>query len=181
LSANFKGILIWMVIGVVMILSWQFVFNVQDTNLHEKDFTTFHQDMITRRIQKVTITGEELKGESIHGEKFKTIIPMDASYDLAKELNNNGVAVKIERASGNSILTMIMLNGLPILILIGFWIFMMRQMQNGGNKALMFGKSRARMMSNQQKKVTFKDVAGVEEAKEELTEIIEFMRVFTDR
>ena len=176
MSANFKSVLVWLVVGVVMILSWQFFFNAQDTNLADKDFTTFNQDLQARRIQKVTIAGEELKGESIHGEKFKTVIPPDASYDLAKELNNNGVAVKIERSSGSSMLTMILLNGLPILILIGFWIFMMRQMQSGGNKALMFGKSRARMMSNQQKKVTFKGVAGVEEAKEELTEIIEFLK-----
>jgi len=176
LNANFRSVLVWLVVGVVMILSWQFIFNVQDTNLNDKDFTTFYQDMQARRIQKATISGEELKGESIHGEKFKTIIPLDASYDLAKELNNNGVAVKIERSSGTSMLTMILLNGLPILILIGFWIFMMRQMQGGGNKAMMFGKSRARMLSNQQKKVTFKDVAGVEEAKEELTEIIEFLK-----
>jgi cell division protease FtsH len=143
LSANFKSVLIWMVVGVVMILSWQFIFNTPDANLTEKDFTTFRQDMQARRIQKVTITGEELKGESIHGEKFKTFIPLDAAYDIANELNNNGVAVKIERSSGTSMLTMILLNGLPILIIIGFWIFMMRQMQNGGNKALMFGKSRA--------------------------------------
>ena len=176
LSANFKSVLIWLVVGVVMIMSWQFIFNVQDTTLVDKDFTTFTQEMQTRRIQKVTIAGEELKGESVHGEKFKTTIPSDAAYDLAKELNQNGVTVKIEKAAGNSMLTMILLNGLPILILIGFWVFMMRQMQSGGSKAMMFGKSRARMMTDQQKKVTFKDVAGVEEAKEELTEIIEFLK-----
>jgi cell division protease FtsH len=176
LSTNFKSVLVWMIIGVVMILSWQFFFNVQEATLTDKDFTTFTQDIQARKIQKVTIAGEELKGESIHGEKFKTTIPLDAAYDLAKELNQNGVTVKIERSSGTSMLTMILIQGLPILIIIGFWVFMMRQMQSGGSKALMFGKSRARMMSNQQKKVTFKDVAGVEEAKEELTEIIEFLK-----
>jgi len=86
------------------------------------------------------------------------------------------VAVKIEKSSNTSLMYVFLSSWLPFILLIGFWIFLMRQMQSGGNKALSFGKSRARLLSSQQKKVTFKDVAGVDEAKEELTEIIEFLK-----
>jgi cell division protease FtsH len=161
---------------VTLVILWQFANNVHDANIADKDFTTFHQDMLAKRIRAVKIMGENLEGEDREGGKFRTTIPVEGGWDLVKELDENGVKVTIEKTSGSSLLSMILLNGLPLLLFIGFWIFMMRQMQSGGNKALSFGKSRARMMSNQQKKVTFKDVAGVEEAKEELTEIIEFLK-----
>ena len=120
--------------------------------------------------------GEDLEGEDQGGKKFKTIIPPEASWDLVKDLQQNGVSVKIEKSSNSSLMYVFLSSWLPFILLIGFWIFLMRQMQSGGNKALSFGKSRARLLSSQQKKVTFKDVAGVEEAKEELTEIIEFLK-----
>src|SRR5208282_5306808 len=108
------------------------------------------------------------------GAKFKTTIPTNYP-DLYKTLTEKNVSVVIKDSSGGNWLTWLA-NGLPMLLLLGLWIFFMRQMQSGGNKALSFGKSRARLLSSQQKKVTFKDVAGVEEAKEELQEIIEFLR-----
>src|SRR5439155_200850 len=94
---------------------------------------------------------------------------------LYKSLTDKNVKVTIKDNSNGTMISWVM-NGLPLLLLLGLWIFFMRQMQSGGNKALSFGKSRARMLSSQQKKVTFKDVAGVDEAKEELQEIIEFLR-----
>jgi cell division protease FtsH len=163
-------------IVVTLVVLWQFVNNVQDAKIPDKDFTAFYQDMQAKRIKSVKIMGEDLEGEGVDGAKFKTTIPVEGQWDLSKELLENKVKVGYEKAAGSSLMSMILLNGLPVLLLIGFWVFMMRQMQSGGNKALSFGKSRARMMSNQQKKVTFKDVAGVEEAKEELTEIIEFLK-----
>ncbi len=132
--------------------------------------------MTAKKIRSVKIMGEDLEGDDVNGNKFRTVIPPDASWDIAKELQNNGVVVKLEKSSNSSLMYVFLSSWLPFILLIGFWIFLMRQMQSGGNKALSFGKSRARLMSSQQKKVTFKDVAGVEEAKEELTEIIEFLK-----
>jgi cell division protease FtsH len=102
------------------------------------------------------------------------VVPADYP-ELIPTLREKGVAITVKESSTSSWVTLLV-NASPFLLLIGFWIFMMRQMQTGGNKALSFGKSRARLLSSQQKKITFKDVAGVDEAKEELQEIIEFLR-----
>ena len=176
MSTNLKNILVWLAVVVSLVLLWQLFYNIRDVNIEEKDFTSFHQEMTAKRIKSVKIMGEDLEGEETSGKKFKTIIPAEASWDLVKELQQNGVAVKIEKSSNSSLMYVFLSSWLPFILLIGFWIFLMRQMQSGGNKALSFGKSRARLLSSQQKKVTFKDVAGVEEAKEELTEIIEFLK-----
>ena len=126
-------------------------------------------------IKEVTITGSDAHGEYKNSPTgFKTKLPVNYP-DIYKMMYDNHVAVTYDDASSGSWIS-ILLNTSPFIVLIAFWIFMMRQMQSGGNKALSFGKSRARLHSTQQKKVTFKDVAGVEEAKEELQEIIEFLR-----
>jgi cell division protease FtsH len=161
---------------VSLILLWQLFYSVRDGSVEERDFSAFYQDMLAKKIKSVQISGEDLEGTDVNNKKFKTIVPGDQSFDLAKELNNNGVIVKLEKTSNSSLVYVFLSSWLPFILLIGFWIFLMRQMQSGGNKALSFGKSRARLLSSQQKKVTFKDVAGVEEAKEELTEIIEFLK-----
>jgi len=176
LSTNLKNILVWLAVVVSLVLLWQLFYNIHDVNIEEKDFSVFYQDVSAKKVKSVTIIGEDLTGEDLNQKKFKTTIPAEASWDLFKDLQNNGVFVKFEKSSNSSLLSIFLSSWLPLLLLIGFWIFLMRQMQSGGNKALSFGKSRARLLSSQQKKVTFKDVAGVEEAKEELTEIIEFLK-----
>jgi cell division protease FtsH len=176
LSTNLKNILVWLAVVVSLVLLWQLFYSVRDANVEEKDFSSFYQDMTAKKIKSVKIVGEDLEGEENTGRKFKTVIPERAGYDLVKELQQNGVAVKLEKSSNTSLMYVFLSSWLPFILLIGFWIFLMRQMQSGGNKALSFGKSRARLLSSQQKKVTFKDVAGVDEAKEELTEIIEFLK-----
>src|SRR5437588_2006842 len=143
---------------------------VQDFN-----FSRFMMDVNGDNVKDVTIAGTEVSGTlKKDGSKFKTTIPTNYP-DLYKTLQEKNVNLTIKDNSGNTWITWVG-QGLPMIILLGFWIFFMRQMQSGGNKALSFGKSRARLLSTQQKKVTFKDVAGVEEAKEELHEIIEFLR-----
>ncbi len=176
MSANLKNILVWLAVVVSLVVLWEVFYSVKDGNVEERDFTTFYRDMTNKQIKSVKISGEDLEGVDVNNKKFKTIVPGDQTFDLDKELVQNGVAVTNEKTSNSSLMYVFLSSWLPFILLIGFWIFLMRQMQSGGNKALSFGKSRARLMSSQQKKVTFKDVAGVEEAKEELTEIIEFLK-----
>jgi cell division protease FtsH len=176
LSTNLKNILVWLAVVVSLVLLWQLFYNIRDVNIEEKDFSAFYQDMTAKRIKAVKIMGEDLEGEDTGGKKFKTTISAEAVGDLTKDLRQNGVSIKFEKSSNSSLMYVFLSSWLPFILLFAFWIFMIRQMQSGGNKALSFGKSRARLLSSQQKKVTFKDVAGVEEAKEELTEIIEFLK-----
>jgi len=176
LSTNLKNILIWLAVVVSLVLLWQLFYSVRDANVEERDFSIFYSQMLDKQIRSVNIVGEELEGVDSNDQNFKTIIPAYGGYDLARELQQNGVTVKLEKSTNTGLMYVFLSSWLPFILLIGFWIFLMRQMQSGGNKALSFGKSRARLISSQQKKVTFKDVAGVEEAKEELNEIIEFLK-----
>jgi len=176
LSTNLKNILIWLAVVVSLVLLWQLFYSVRDANVEERDFSIFYSQMLDKQIRSVNIVGEELEGVDSNDQNFKTIITADGGYDLARELQQNGVTVKLEKSTNTGLMYVFLSSWLPFILLIGFWIFLMRQMQSGGNKALSFGKSRARLISSQQKKVTFKDVAGVEEAKEELNEIIEFLK-----
>src|SRR5437870_11394676 len=119
----------------------------------------------------------ELQGEYIRpaNRKFQVTIAKEDAATVTKELRDKAVQIKVKE-HGNADWVLLLLNGLPLLLLVGFCLFLMRQMQAGGNKALSFGKSRARLLSAQQKKATFKDVAGTDEAKDELQEIIEFLK-----
>ncbi|MBN2321383.1 MAG: ATP-dependent zinc metalloprotease FtsH [Acidobacteria bacterium] len=176
MSTNLKNILVWLAIVVSLILLWQLFYSIKDVNIEDREFSSFYQDVTDKKIKTVKIMGEDLEGEDAQGQKFKTVVPPDAGWDLVQFLQDNGVAVDYEKSSNSGLMYVFLSSWLPFILLIGFWIFLMRQMQSGGNKALSFGKSRARLLSSQQKKITFKDVAGVEEAKEELTEIIEFLK-----
>src|SRR5713226_7326490 len=138
-------------------------------------FSQFREEAQAGDVAEITISnGNQVTGKLKNGVILRTVIP--ANYpDIYKMLEDKKVNIDIKEAQSNNWITLLV-NASPFILLIAFWIFMMRQMQTGGNKALSFGKSRARLLSTQQKKVTFKDVAGVEEAKEELQEIIEFLR-----
>ncbi len=127
-------------------------------------------------MKEVTITGQEVRGKYRNdGSGFHVIAPPN-DPDMIKTLRNKGVSMNIRDITSGSWPLQLLGTWAPLILLAALWFFMIRQMQTGGNKALSFGKSRARLLSMQQKKVTFKDVAGVEEAKEELKEIIEFLR-----
>ena len=157
------------------VLLWLVVKTGNPTKEEEYNFSTFMKHVDNGDVAEVTIAGaNEVRGKLKKGTAFKTIAPPNYP-DMIKLLRDKDVSIIIREQSSGWGLSLL-INASPFLLLIFFWIFMMRQMQTGGNKALSFGKSRARLLSSQQKKVTFKDVAGVEEAKEELQEIIEFLR-----
>ena len=170
-----KNIIFWVVMATTAFLLWVVVKSSTSEKPTDKNFTEFLSAVNKEEVQAVTIVGTEVTGTFKNNQKFKTTIP--ANYpDLYKIMDEKKVIVTMKNDSGSSWLTWVGNGLLPMIILVGFWIFFMRQMQSGGNKALSFGKSRARLLSSQQKKVTFKDVAGVDEAKEELHEIIDFLR-----
>ena len=173
MNATFKTIMLWMSLLVVIFLAWHFA------QIQKKEsplsFSEFVAQVEAGNISEVTVTGNEIKGKNNSGrDTFRTYAPQDYSKYMDTLLAKK-VKVNVERdqtpAWANLLITWA-----PLLLILGFWVFFMRQMQSGGNKALSFGKSKAKLLASQQKKVTFKDVAGVDEAKEELQEIIEFLR-----
>jgi len=175
LNTAIRNIIFWVVMAVFALVIWAVVRSNTGERVRELTFTEFTNEVNKDNVRDVTIVGTDASGSlKKDNAKFKTTIPPNFP-DLYKTLQEKNVNIIIKDNSGGSWMTWVA-NGLPMILLLGLWIFFMRQMQTGGNKALSFGKSRARLHSSQQKKVTFKDVAGVDEAKEELQEIIEFLR-----
>jgi cell division protease FtsH len=174
-NSTVKTIIFWVFIFACLILLWQ-VFQRSSGTGHDQDvsFSQFLNDAQTGQIQDATVNGEDVHGKLKAGTPYHVTIPANYPH-LYDVLEQNHVSISVKDSQGSSWLP-ILFNLGPILIIGALWFFMLRQMQSGGNKAMSFGKSRARLLSMQQKKVTFKDVAGVDEAKEELKEIIEFLR-----
>ncbi|HTA25303.1 MAG TPA: ATP-dependent zinc metalloprotease FtsH [Terriglobales bacterium] len=176
MNSTVKTVVFWLVIVVSAFLLWTVV---KQGSSGQKDkevnFSQFMSDVDQGSVNEVTVIGMEVRGKyKTDGSLFHTTVP--GNYpDMIKTLRDKGVTITIKDISNGSWPSWL-LNLAPLVLLAALWFFMIRQMQTGGNKALSFGKSRARLLSMQQKKVTFKDVAGVEEAKEELKEIIEFLR-----
>jgi cell division protease FtsH len=177
LNATIKNLLLWMVILVLIILAWN-VFKTGATAVEEISFSRFLTQVSQGHIQKVTIRGEEIRGtyapsSGKRDASFKTYAP---NYPkLVEDLQAKGVEIEATPIKDSSLVSALVMYG-PLILLVAIWFVIMRQMQAGGNKALSFGKSRAKLLTPTQKKVTFKDVAGVEEAKVELQEIIEFLK-----
>jgi cell division protease FtsH len=168
-----KNLLFWVSAGILIILLWSLL---QSPGMAKKDinFSQFMTEAEQGNVDEVTIQESQLRGKFKDGQTFKTVLPSGYN-DLIKILRDNKVNIVVKDTSRSPIFTILM-SWFPFLLIILFWVFFMRQMQAGGNKAMSFGKSRAKLFSGQQKKVTFKDVAGVEEAEDELGEIIEFLK-----
>jgi cell division protease FtsH len=169
----FKNLALWLVIGLIMVLVFN-IFNQSQPQEKEMIFSDFMARVSKGEVSEVIVKGADIKGKLASGESFRTYAPDDK--DMISELRRRGVRITAKPVDGNPWYVNMLLSWLPMLLFIGVWIFFMRQMQGGGAKALSFGKSRARLLSDKQSKVTFADVAGVDEAKEELQEIIEFLK-----
>ncbi len=175
MNSTVKTILFWVVILLSVVLLWRVVTVGSQNHEESITFSQFLTKINNAEVQSVDISGQEVHGKyKNNNQAFHTTTP--ANYpQLVDDLTQHNVSATF-KDPGSSLWVSGLWNFAPILLLAAFWFFMIRQMQTGGNKALSFGKSRARLLSMQQKKVTFKDVAGVDEAKEELREIIEFLR-----
>jgi cell division protease FtsH len=159
---------------VVLIL---LIFNVYQKPKKSKEyipFSDFVEALESNLISSVTVQGKNIYGVFENGREFKTYAPNDP--ELIKLMREHGVRIEAKPEEESSFWQNLFISWIPVLFLVGMWIFFMRQMQAGGGKAMAFGKSRARMITNKENKVTFEDVAGIDEAKEELQEIIEFLK-----
>jgi len=171
LNPFYKNLALWLVISLMMVMLFQ-IFKQPDRSRAGISYSDFLTMVDSGSVNQVTIQGENISGMSNQGP-FKTYAPKDP--ELIRLLRSKGVKITA-RPEEDSSWFQVFLSWVPMLLLIGVWIFFMRQMQAGGGKALSFGKSRARLMTDSQEKVTFEDVAGIDEAKEELGEIVEFLR-----
>ncbi|HOO41883.1 MAG TPA: ATP-dependent metallopeptidase FtsH/Yme1/Tma family protein, partial [Syntrophales bacterium] len=168
-----KNIALWLVIGLVFVLLYHMFSqpqNVQE-NIVFSDFIAYANK---GQIKEVTIQGGHVTGTFNTGKHFKTFSPDDPT--LIPLLKERGVKISAKPVEDSPWYMTILISWFPMLLLIGVWIFFMRQMQSGGGKAMAFGKSRARLMTDKTKKVTFADVAGIDEAKAELEEVIQFLK-----
>ncbi len=180
MNSTVKTVLFWLLIGVSALLLWEVVKSARDGQKDkEVNATQFMGDVDQNNVREFTVNGMEVRGKYRDNSAFHTTLPGNYfTPEVLKNLQSKTPPVQYTFHDVNSGSLPLQLLGTwaPLILLGALWFFMIRQMQTGGNKALSFGKSRARLLSMQQKKVTFKDVAGVEEAKEELREIIEFLR-----
>ena len=173
MSPFYKNLALWLVISLMVILLFN-MFNHPGQSKQETSYSEFIAAVSDGEVNQVTIQGNDIFGKYKDGTAFRTFVPNDP--DLIRVLRDKGVQITAKAAEESPWFMTILISWFPMLLLIAVWIFFMRQMQAGGGKAMSFGKSRARLVSDSARKVTFEDVAGIEEAKEELEEIIEFLR-----
>jgi len=173
LNPFYKNLALWLVITLMMIMLYN-LFNQQNVSETKISYTDFLSLVEKGKVSEVVIQGQELYITDDSRNRYKIYAPPDG--DLIKILREKGVSIQAKPPSESPWYMSILVSWFPMIVLIGIWIFFMRQMQSGGGKALSFGKSRARLLSDQSAKVTFADVAGIDEAKEELSEIVEFLR-----
>jgi cell division protease FtsH len=173
LNPFYKNLALWLVITLMMVMLYN-LFSQQRMAETSISYTEFLSMVENERVAEVVIQGQELYVTDTNRNRLKIYAPPD--NDLINILRQKGVTISAKPPAENPWYMSVLVSWFPMLVLIGVWIFFMRQMQAGGGKALSFGKSRARLSTDQSEKVTFEDVAGIDEAKEELGEIVEFLR-----
>jgi cell division protease FtsH len=180
LSSTARQIVFWLLIIAGALLLYKLV-NPRGSSYQTVDLTKLDQMIQSGNLKQITVKASETVAIDSNNQEYRVALSNEpAKADLLKSareiVNGKPRVAKVEEESSASFIWPMLITWAPLLFIIAIWIFMLRQMQSGGNKALSFGKSRAKLLNNQQKRVTFKDVAGVEEAKEELQEIIEFLK-----
>jgi len=173
LSPFYKNLALWLVISLMVILLFN-MFHQPQQSSHDATYSQFLGSVQKGEVSQVTIQGDHILGTYSDGKPFRTFAPRDS--DLIRTLRERGVEIQAKPEDDNPWYMNMLISWFPMLLLIGVWIFFMRQMQVGGGKAMSFGKSRARLLNETSKKVMFEDVAGIDEAKEELQEIVEFLK-----
>jgi cell division protease FtsH len=176
MNANFRNFALWVIIGLVLIALFNLFQNSgQRAAGQDISYSQFLSEVDQGQVRNVVISGQQISGIYTNGGAFQTFAPEDP--DLVQRLEDRGVSITAKPPSegGQSLIGML-ISWLPMFLILAVWIFFMRQMQGTGGKALGFGKSKAKLLTEAHGRVTFEDVAGVDEAKEDLQEIVEFLR-----
>ena len=174
LNPFYKNLALWLIIALVMVMLYNLSHQQPLKPKQQITYSQFLKMVEKKEIDSVLIQDNYLYVTHIKGNRFKIFMPKDP--DIISTLKKHNISIDVQPPNENQQYVSILLSWLPMIVLIGVWVFFMRQMQMGGGKALSFGKSRARLLSSQQDKITFADVAGIEEAKEELEEIVDFLK-----
>ena len=175
--SNFRNLALWVVVAVVLVV----LFNLfQGSGSHSSatavNYSDFYDQVVAGNVKTVAIQGDQIQGTFKNNTQFTTTQPA-SDPSLMQQLHDHHVGVSIAADDRNSVsLLGVLINWFPFLLVIAAWIFIIRQMQSGGGKAMGFGKSRAKLLTERQGRVTFEDVAGVDEAKDDLKEIVDFLR-----
>jgi cell division protease FtsH len=174
---NLRNLALWILIALLLVLLFNlFQGSNKSTQAQQLSYTQFTQEVVKGNVQKITLAGDEVKGELRNGSQFTSMVPPNdqTMWTTLKEHDVNVTVAKPD--DGMSPLLNVLVSWFPMLLLIAVWVFFLRQMQSGGGKAMGFGKSRAKLLTERQGRVTFEDVAGVDEAKEDLKEIVDFLK-----
>ena len=176
MNSNFRNFAIWIIIGLLLVALFNLFQNPsQRARANEISYSQFLGEVESQSIRSVTISGNQLSGKFNDGRSFQTIAPNDPQ--LVDRLHSRGVGITVKPSEDDvPSLLGVLVSWFPMLLLIAVWVFFMRQMQSGGGRAMGFGKSKAKLLTERQGRVTFEDVAGVDEAKDDLQEIVEFLR-----
>ncbi|SDR32931.1 ATP-dependent zinc metalloprotease FtsH [Pseudovibrio sp. Tun.PSC04-5.I4] len=175
MNTNFRNFALWVIIGLLLIALFQLFQNpTSRSNTNEIAYSQFVSQAEQGDVREVTIQEQQISGKYSNGGTFQTYAPKDAKY--VEVLQSKGVLINAKPPSENFSLFGTLISWLPMLLILGIWIFVMRQMQGGGGKAMGFGKSKAKLLTESSGRITFEDVAGIDEAKEDLQEIVEFLQ-----
>jgi cell division protease FtsH len=173
---NLRNLALWILIALLLVLLFNlFQSQSQRTSSPPLSYTQFRQEVVDGDVKKVTIQGDQVRGELGNGNQFTSTVPTN-DQSLWTLLNDRHVNTSVAQADDSMSWISVLLNWFPMLLLIAVWVFFLRQMQSGGGKAMGFGKSRAKLLTERQGRITFEDVAGVDEAKDDLKEIVDFLK-----